>query len=109
MVGILAQVDDIFSWASRGGKRTAARWVMRIQGHGYLNILCRCTRCCKKFVKRECGFQQDQHYMYEYAVGDVWARTSNGTMGGAARAPFTVTLRPHASAFVLLTAAPPHD
>ena len=59
MVGILAQVDDIFSWASRGGKRTVARWVMRIQGHGqktllvvrsgeriiigYLNILCRCT------------------------------------------------------------------
>ena len=39
MVGILAQVDDIFSWAPRGGKLIETRWGMRIQGHGYLNIL----------------------------------------------------------------------
>ena len=44
MVGILAQVDDIFSWAPRGGKLIGTRWGMRIQGHGYLNILCRCRR-----------------------------------------------------------------
>ena len=62
MVGILAQVDDIFSWAPRGGKLIGTGWGMRIQGHGYLNILCRCTRCCKKWVQRECGFQLDQHY-----------------------------------------------
>ena len=35
MVGILAQVDDIFSWAPRGGKLLGTRWGMRIQGHGY--------------------------------------------------------------------------
>ena len=40
MVGILAQVDDIFSWAPRGGKLIGTGWGMRIQGHGYLNILC---------------------------------------------------------------------
>ena len=62
MVGILAQVDDIFSWASRGGKRTAARWVMRIQGHGYLNILCRCNIRRSAADQREHGFLLDQHY-----------------------------------------------
>ena len=30
MVGILAQVDDIFSWAPRGGKLIGTGWGMRI-------------------------------------------------------------------------------
>ena len=33
MVGILAQLDDIFSWASRGEKLIGTGWGMRIQSH----------------------------------------------------------------------------
>ena len=61
MVGILAQVDDIFSWAPRGGKLTETRWRMRIQGHGYLNILCRCNIRRSATPHREHGFLLDQH------------------------------------------------
>ena len=62
MVGILAQVDDIFSLASRGEKLTETRWGMRIQGHGYLNILCRCNIRRSARGQREHGFLLDQHY-----------------------------------------------
>ena len=62
MVGILAQVDDIFSWAPRGGKLLGTRWGMRIQGHGYLNILCRCNIRRSAADQREHGFLLDQHY-----------------------------------------------
>jgi hypothetical protein len=63
MVGILAQVDDIFSWAPRGGKLSGTGWGMRIQGHGYLNILCRCNIRRSAADQREHGFLLDQHYM----------------------------------------------
>ena len=56
MVGILAQVDDIFSWAPRGGKLIGTGWGMRIQGHGYLNILCRCNIRRSAREQREHGF-----------------------------------------------------
>ena len=62
MVGILAQVDDIFSWASRGGKLIGTRWGMRIQGHGYLYILCRCNIRRSATGQREHGFLLDQPY-----------------------------------------------
>jgi hypothetical protein len=62
MVGILAQVDDIFSWASQGGKLIGTGWRMRIQGHGYLNILCRCNIRRSARGQREHGFLLDQHY-----------------------------------------------
>ena len=62
MVGILAQVDDIFSWAPRGGKLIGTGWGMRIQGHGYLNILCRCNIRRSARWQREHGFLLDQHY-----------------------------------------------
>ena len=62
MVGILAQVDDIFSWAPRGGKLFETGWGMRIQGHGYLNILCRCNIRRSATGQREHGFLLDQHY-----------------------------------------------
>ena len=62
MVGILAQVDDIFSWAPRGGKLLGTGWGMRIQGHGYLNILCRCNIRRSATRQREHGFLLDQHY-----------------------------------------------
>ena len=62
MVGILAQVDDIFSWAPRGGKLIGTGWGMRIQGHGYLNILCRCIIRRSATRQRERGFLLDQHY-----------------------------------------------
>ena len=68
MVGILAQVDDIFSWASRGGKLFGTRWGMRIQGHGYLNILCRCNIRRSARWQREHGFLLDQPYAYMYAL-----------------------------------------
>ena len=64
MVGILAQVDDIFSWAPRGGKLLGTGWGMRIQGHGYLNILCRCNIRRSAADQREHGFLLDQHYQY---------------------------------------------
>ena len=64
MVGILAQVDDIFSWASRGEKLIGTGWGMRIQGHGYLNILCRCNIRRSARGQREHGFLLDQHYAY---------------------------------------------
>ena len=63
MVGILAQVDDIFSWAPRGGKLIGTGWGMRIQGHGYLNILCRCNIRRSAADQREHGFLLDQHYI----------------------------------------------
>jgi hypothetical protein len=65
MVGILAQVDDIFSWAPRGGKLTVTGWGMRIQDHGYLNILCRRNICRSATEQREHGFLLDQPYAEE--------------------------------------------
>ena len=62
MVGILAQVDDIFSWASHGGKLIGTRWGIRIQGHGFLNILCGCNIRRSARWQREHGFLLDQHY-----------------------------------------------
>jgi hypothetical protein len=61
MVGILAQVD---AWAPRGGKLLGIRWGMRIQGHGYLNILCRGNIRRSAADQREHGFLLDQHYAY---------------------------------------------
>ena len=68
MVGILAQVDDIFSWAPRGGKLLGIGWGMRIQGHGYLNILCRCNIRRSAADQREHGFLLDQHYMFIHTL-----------------------------------------
>ena len=55
------QVDDIFLWAPRGGKLIGTGWGMRIQGHGYLNILCRCNIRRSAADQREHGFLLDQH------------------------------------------------
>ena len=71
MVGILAQVDDIFSWAPRGGKLIGTGWGMRIQGHGYLNILCRCNIRRSAREQREHGFLLDQHYSVTSHQGSI--------------------------------------
>ena len=76
MVGILAQVDDIFSWAPRGGKLLGTRWGMRIQGHGYLNILCRCNIRRSAADQREHGFLLDQHYACTFRFMQDTAKTA---------------------------------
>ena len=82
MVGILAQVDDIFSWAPRGGKLIGTRWGMRIQGHGYLNILCRCNIRRSARGQRERGFLLDQPYAYDWGDSENQDR---GHLGKIAR------------------------
>jgi hypothetical protein len=64
MVGILAQVDDIFSWASRGEKLIGTGWGMRIQSHGYQHLMYsgRCNIRRSARGQREHGFLLDQHY-----------------------------------------------